>query len=106
VHAINRELPPPNEQFIVDFEQLQSQFPVSFFFLALLFISCFVLSDVKACKDGIVDLWHDWIELFELIYYIMFGLTYLSLSTVIMFGLTHLSLSTDMNTCETVWENW
>lgn len=27
VHAINRELPPPNEQFIVDFEQLQSQFP-------------------------------------------------------------------------------
>ncbi|CAI8589747.1 unnamed protein product [Vicia faba] len=27
VHAINRELPPPNEQFILDFEQLQSQFP-------------------------------------------------------------------------------
>lgn len=29
VHALNRELPPPNEQFILDFEQLQSQFPVS-----------------------------------------------------------------------------
>ncbi|KAJ1425375.1 hypothetical protein SESBI_11086 [Sesbania bispinosa] len=27
VHALNRELPPPNEQFILDFEQLQSQFP-------------------------------------------------------------------------------
>nr|KYP63345.1 hypothetical protein KK1_017914 [Cajanus cajan] len=27
VHALNRELPPPNEQFIIDFEQLQSQFP-------------------------------------------------------------------------------
>lgn len=29
VHALNRDLPPPNEQFILDFEQLQSQFPVS-----------------------------------------------------------------------------
>ncbi|XP_020551933.1 mediator of RNA polymerase II transcription subunit 23 isoform X1 [Sesamum indicum] len=27
VTAINRELPPPNEQFIFDFEQIQSQFP-------------------------------------------------------------------------------
>ncbi|XP_027189718.1 mediator of RNA polymerase II transcription subunit 23 isoform X2 [Cicer arietinum] len=27
VHAINREVPPPNEQFIIDFEQLQTQFP-------------------------------------------------------------------------------
>lgn len=30
VTAINRELPPPNEQFLFDFEQIQSQFPVSF----------------------------------------------------------------------------
>lgn len=57
MHAINRELPPPNEQFIVDFEQLQSQFPVSFFSSNYGFsLSC--LSDVKACKDGIVDLGH------------------------------------------------
>ncbi|XP_047969283.1 mediator of RNA polymerase II transcription subunit 23 isoform X2 [Salvia hispanica] len=27
VTAINRELPPPNEQFLFDFEQIQSQFP-------------------------------------------------------------------------------
>ncbi|KAF7808635.1 mediator of RNA polymerase II transcription subunit 23 [Senna tora] len=27
VLALNRELPPPNEQFLLDFEQLQSQFP-------------------------------------------------------------------------------
>ncbi|XP_042033828.1 mediator of RNA polymerase II transcription subunit 23-like isoform X2 [Salvia splendens] len=27
VTAINRELPPPNEQFLLDFEQIQSQFP-------------------------------------------------------------------------------
>ncbi|XP_061375286.1 mediator of RNA polymerase II transcription subunit 23 isoform X2 [Gastrolobium bilobum] len=27
VLAVNRELPPPNEQFILDFEQIQSQFP-------------------------------------------------------------------------------
>ncbi|MQL99788.1 hypothetical protein Taro_032512 [Colocasia esculenta] len=26
VHALNRELPPPNEQFILDFEQLRTQF--------------------------------------------------------------------------------
>lgn len=30
VTAINRELPPPNEQFLFDFEQIQSQYPVSF----------------------------------------------------------------------------
>lgn len=29
VVALNRELPPRNEQFLIDFEQLQSQFPVS-----------------------------------------------------------------------------
>lgn len=29
VTAINRELPPPNEQFLFDFEQIQTQFPVS-----------------------------------------------------------------------------
>lgn len=29
VLALNRELPPRNEQFLLDFEQLQSQFPVS-----------------------------------------------------------------------------
>lgn len=29
VLALNRELPPRNEQFLIDFEQLQSQFPVS-----------------------------------------------------------------------------
>lgn len=27
MHAINREFPPPNEHFILDSEQLQSQFP-------------------------------------------------------------------------------
>ncbi|XP_019412778.1 PREDICTED: mediator of RNA polymerase II transcription subunit 23-like [Lupinus angustifolius] len=27
VHALNRDLPPPNEQFILDFEKIQSQFP-------------------------------------------------------------------------------
>lgn len=30
VTALNRDLPPRNEQFLVDFEQLQNQFPVSF----------------------------------------------------------------------------
>lgn len=30
VTALNRELPPQNEQFLIDFEQLQSQFTVSF----------------------------------------------------------------------------
>lgn len=29
ITALNRELPPRNEQFLLDFEQLQSQFPVS-----------------------------------------------------------------------------
>ena len=29
VVALNRDIPPPNEQFLVDFEQLQNQFPVS-----------------------------------------------------------------------------
>lgn len=30
VTALNRELPPRNEQFLLDFEQLTSQFPVSY----------------------------------------------------------------------------
>lgn len=30
VTALNRDLPPRNEQFLLDFEQLQNQFPVSF----------------------------------------------------------------------------
>lgn len=29
VIALNRELPPRNEQFLIDFEQIQSQFSVS-----------------------------------------------------------------------------
>lgn len=32
VTALNRELPPRNEQFLLDFGQLQSQFAVSFEF--------------------------------------------------------------------------
>jgi len=38
VHALNRELPPPNEQFILDFEQLQSQFPVSLKLYGAIFV--------------------------------------------------------------------
>jgi len=38
VHALNRELPPPNEQFILDFEQLQSQFPVSLTLYGAIFV--------------------------------------------------------------------
>lgn len=30
VTAFNRDLPPSNEQFLLDFEQLKIQFPVSF----------------------------------------------------------------------------
>jgi len=38
VHALNRELPPPNEQFILDFEQLQSQFTVSLKLYGAIFV--------------------------------------------------------------------
>lgn len=55
----NRELPPRNEQFLIDFEQLQSQFPVSFiintcfavrndwFITWLCFFLCFTISRTR-----------------------------------------------------------
>jgi len=43
VHAPNRDLPPRNEQFLLDFELLQSQFNVKSRFLTI-FIFLFVIS--------------------------------------------------------------